>query len=443
MVTIRVRESSVVKPAEATPNVCLWTSNIDQLYTNHAQAVYFYKRPLINSSSSCSDDDFFNSNVLKDGLSKALVTYYPIAGRLKRNELDKGRTEIDCTGEGAIFIVAETDSCVEDLGEFTPNEQLMPLIPNFDNNNDISSFPPLLVQVTHFRCGGVCLSTSISHRIADGISGVNFINTWSDLCRGVEDIEPVPFFDRTILRARDPPIVSFPHIEHKRPTMNIPCTSRLSNPEIAIAKLNISTMQANQLKSKCNKDEFQFSTYEVIAGHLWRCSCKARELEDDQETVMLIPLDCRSRSSPPLPDGYFGNAIFYLSPTAISGDIVSKPLSYAVNLIHETLITSGNNEYFRSAIDFLELHPNIGTLTKGPQSFKGCNIHNATWVRLPVYGADFGWGKPLYMGPGVQRFAGRTLLIPNTPGSDGGFSLIISLESDYHMNLFKEYFYDI
>ncbi|RZC92802.1 hypothetical protein C5167_028060 [Papaver somniferum] len=430
MLKVTVKESSVVKPAEETPKVCLLTSNIDQLSPIHVQTVSFYRRP------AASTDDFFNSTVVKDGLSKVLVTYYPIAGRLKRNE--SGRAEIDCTGDGVIFIEAETDSLIEDLGDFTPNEKLMPLSPNLDYSKDISVYPPLLVQVTRFKCGGVCLSTSIIHIVVGGVCGFNFINAWSGLCRGVNNMKSVPFFDRTVLRARDPPIVSFPHIEHNKPTsMNIP---PLSKPKIAISKLNISTMQATLLKYKCNKGEFRFSTYEVIAGHIWRCACKARELKDDQETVISIPLDCRSRSIPPLPDGYFGNAIFDLAPKAISGDIVSKPLSYAVNIIHETIKTSGNNEYLRSALDYLELHPDISILKGGgPQS---CIIRNVSWLKMPIYGDDFGWGQPLYVGLGTVGLAGLSLLAPKPPCSDGGFSLIISLESDYHMNLFTEYFYE-
>ncbi|KAI3863904.1 hypothetical protein MKW98_031496 [Papaver atlanticum] len=443
MIKVTVRDSCVVKPAEDTPKVSLWTSNIDQLFLMHVQSVYFYRRrsPLTNNPSSFDDaDHFFDSNVLKDGLSKALVTYYPIAGRLKRNETDKGRAEIECNGEGVIFIEAETDSILDDLrDDFAPTEQLMPLIPNLDNYNDVSSYPPLLVQVTHFKCGGVCLSTTVSHTVVDGVCGVNFINKWSDLCRGL-DVKSVPlFFDRTILRARTPPVVSFPHTEHNPPSMNVPLS-----PKIAIAKLNISTVLANNLKSKCNNNgEFRFTTYEVIAGHLWRCSCKARQLIDDQETMISIPLDGRSRLNPPLPDGYFGNAIFDLTPTANSGDIVAKPLSYAVNIIHETLKKKGNDEYFKSALDFLQLHPNINALIKGPETFKGCNIGNISWVRLPIYEADFGWGKPISMGPGIIGFAGLSFLLPNPPGIDSGFSLIIALESEYHMDLFKEYFYDI
>ncbi|XP_026431836.1 shikimate O-hydroxycinnamoyltransferase-like [Papaver somniferum] len=436
---VRVRESSVVKPAEETPKVCLWTSNFDQLCVVHAQAVYFYKPPeSTDDGFSSSSGDFFNSTVLKYGLSKALVTYYPVAGRLKRNE--SGRAEIHCTGEGAIFIEAETDSFMKDLGEFTPNEQLAPLFPRIDySDNDISSYPPFLVQVTHFKCGGVCLSTALSHILVDGVAGINFINTWSDLCRGVEHIKkPLPYFDRTLLRARDPPKVYFSHIEYKLPSVDLPTTSPL--PKIAIVKLNLSTLQANQLKSKCNNYQYRrFSSYEVMAGHIWRCLCIARELKDDEETTISIPLDCRSRARPPLPDGYFGNAIFDNTVRALSGDIVSKPLGYTVNLIHETFRSSGNNEYLRSAIDYLELNPSIRTIAKG----KGCNFRLPTWVRLPLYEADFGWGKPIYVGPGVNKFLGRTFLIPNPAESDGGVCLIIPLESEYQMNIFKKVFYDI
>ncbi|MCL7028458.1 hypothetical protein MKW94_014903 [Papaver nudicaule] len=187
-------------------------------------------------------------------------------------------------------------------------------------------------------------------------------------------------------------------------------------------------MQANHLKSECNKEGFRFSTYEFIAGHIWRCLCNARELKDDEETTISIPLDCHSRSIPRLPD-----------VKAVSGYIVSEPLNYAVSLIHKTFMSSGNNGYLRSAIDFLELNPSVRTIIKG----KGCNFRLSTWVRLSMYEADFGWGKPVYMGPGVNRFVGRGFLLSNPPGSDGGFLTIIPLESECQMNLFKTYFYDI
>ncbi|MCL7051177.1 hypothetical protein MKW94_005154 [Papaver nudicaule] len=418
MVKVTEKESYLVKPSKETPKVCLWMSNIDQTYGD-ALFMYFYRRPALTdatNSSSCSHD-FFNTTVLEDSLSKALVTYYPIAGRIKRDESDKGRAEIDCTGEGVRFIKAETDSLIEGLGDFSPTEQLRPLLPNHFNKDDIDSCPILSVQVTHFKCGGVCLSITISHKVVDGVSVFNFINTCSDLCQ-----------------------------RYKLPYINTSSTSSLSNPKVATANLNISTMQVDQLKSQRKKDGSQFTTYEVIAGHLWRCQCKARELAENQETVISFSADSRSYLSPPLPDVLFGNSCFSLTPAGISGDIVSKPLSYVVGTVHETISSSRKDEYFSIlGQPLIELHPNISTLTKFPETFKGCNIRNSSWVWLPIYEADFGWGRPVYVGPGFIGFPSRTFLAPKPPGegTDGGFSLIISLESDYHMKLFKEYFYNI
>ena len=52
-----------------------------------------------------------------------------------------------------------------------------------------------------------------------------------------------------------------------------------------------------------------FSRFEVLAGHIWRCACKARyKGKSHQPTKVCIIIDCRSRLKPPLPVGYFGNA---------------------------------------------------------------------------------------------------------------------------------------
>lgn len=145
MIKVTVKESSLVQPSEKTPKQCLWTSNIDQLFRMHMPSVYFYKP--ITKNGFFVDNDFFDSSVLKDGLSKTLVYFYPVAGRLKRDELNGGRFEIDCNGEGVMFYEAETDSVLDDLHDFIPNEQLKQLIPKLDNSMDISSYPLLLIQV--------------------------------------------------------------------------------------------------------------------------------------------------------------------------------------------------------------------------------------------------------------------------------------------------------
>ena len=140
---INVKESTMVQPAEETPRRGLWNSNVDLVVPRfHTPSVYFY-RPTGASN-------FFDAKVLKEALSKALVPFYPMAGRLRRDE--DGRIEIDCNGEGVLFVEAETASVVADFGDFAPTLELKQLIPTVDYSGGISSYPLLVLQVcfVHF-----------------------------------------------------------------------------------------------------------------------------------------------------------------------------------------------------------------------------------------------------------------------------------------------------
>ncbi|CAB4284879.1 unnamed protein product [Prunus armeniaca] len=174
VIVVSIRESAVVRPAE--------------------------------EPSASSDLNFFNSGLLNQALSKALVPFYPMAGCFKLNH-HNGRLEIDCNLQGVLFVVAESNCALDDFGDFAPPSDFRTLIPAFDYSGGISSYPILVlqVQVTHFQCGGVSLGVGMDHRIADGVSNMHFVNTWSDIARGDLTNITQPFMDRTLLGARNPP----------------------------------------------------------------------------------------------------------------------------------------------------------------------------------------------------------------------------------------------
>ncbi|KAI7986578.1 Shikimate O-hydroxycinnamoyltransferase [Camellia lanceoleosa] len=434
---IEVRESTMVKAAQEIPSSKrrLWNSNVDLVVPSfHTPSVYFY-RP--NGSPN-----FFEPHVLKEALSRALVAFYPMAGRLVRD--DDGRIEIDCNDEGVLFVEAESDSCVDDFGDFAPTLELRQLIPAVDYSKGISSYPILVLQVTYFKCGGVSLGVGMQHHVADGSSGLHFVNTWSDIARGL-DLTIPPFIDRTLLRARDPPQPAFHHIEYQPPpSMNADpqSTKPESVPEATVSIFKLTKDQLNTLKAKSKEDGnmVNYSSYEMLAGHVWRSVCKARGLPDDQETKLYIATDGRSRLRPALPPGYFGNVIFTTTPLAIAGDLQSKPTWYAASRIHDALVRM-DNDYLKSALDYLELQPDLKALVRGAHTFKCPNLGITSWVRLPIHDADFGWGRPIFMGPGGIAYEGLAFALPS-PTNDGSLSVAISLQTE-HMKLFEKFLYDI
>ncbi|CAN1190770.1 Shikimate O-hydroxycinnamoyltransferase [Linum perenne] len=439
---ISVKESTMVQPAAETPKVGLWNSNVDLVVPRfHTPSVYFY-RPT-------GAADFFDPAALKHGLSKALVPFYPMAGRLRRDE--DGRIEINCNAEGVLFVVAETTSLIDDFGDFAPTLELRQLIPAVDYSGGISTYPLLVLQVTFFKCGGVSLGVGMQHHAADGFSGLHFVNTWSDMSRGL-DLTLPPFIDRTLLRARDPPRPAFHHIEYQPPpTLKTEKTSSAAAvaaektdtaAPAAVSIFKLTKDQLNALKSKSKEagNTIIYSSYEMLAGHVWRSACKARGLTDDQDTKLYIATDGRSRLRPPLPEGYFGNVIFTTTPVASAGDLASNPTWFAAGRIHDALGRM-DDEYLRSALDYLEVQPDLSALVRGAHTFKCPNLGITSWARLPIHDADFGWGRPIFMGPGGIPFEGLSFILPSSE-NDGSMAVAISLQVE-HMKLFEKFIYEI
>ncbi|XVF65884.1 hypothetical protein PTKIN_Ptkin09bG0286800 [Pterospermum kingtungense] len=218
--------------------------------------------------------------------------------------------------------------------------------------------------------------------------------------------------DRTLLRARVPPTPTSHHVEYDPPPSMLASESQsndLIKPSI-VSIFNLTADQPNTLKAKPNiehADTSRYSTYSVLTSHLWRCVSKARGLSDDQPTKLYVPIDGRSRLNPPLPSGYFGNVIFHATPSATAGDLQSEPFTNTIKRIHELVLKQVNDEYLRSAIDHIEKVPDQNTLVRGSHTFRCPNLADAGLMRLPIYDADFGWGRPIFMGPADVEQEGK------------------------------------
>ncbi|KAK6290300.1 hypothetical protein POUND7_001841 [Theobroma cacao] len=414
---IIMKESTMVCPTEETPSRRLWVSNMDLLMTRyHISTVYFYKP---NGSSN-----FFDTKVLKESLSKILVPFYPVAGRLGYDE--NGRLEIVCNAEGVLFIEANTTSIMDDLvRDFADSSKTPQLVPKIDYSGGISSYSLLGLQMVHL------------HFILS-IVGL----TRHEACTLVLRHSWIV----TLLRARNPPTPTFRHIEFEpSPSLKTIVLTPKSqpSPESSIMSMfKITADHLKALKAKVNENSnsnTKYSTYSILTAHIWRCATKARDLLRDQELKLPIPIDGRNRLRPPFPPGYFGNVIFHAAPVTLAGDLLSESFIDTIKRIHEILKVM-DDEYLRSSIDYIEKAPDIKSVGRGPQIMRCPNLSINSWMWLPIHDADFGWGRPIFVRPVNIVHEGKLYILPS-PTKDGSLTLVTRLETS-HMKLFGKLLYE-
>ncbi|KAK4270098.1 hypothetical protein QN277_023178 [Acacia crassicarpa] len=383
-----VGEPILVAPAEETDKGLYFLSNLDQDVRGIVDTVYCFK------SGSRGNEDA--ATVIRQALSKVLVPYYPMAGRLAISS--EGKYVVNCTGEGVLFVEAEEANCeieeIEDLLTKPDPSNLGKLVYPFAvDNTNILEMPLLTVQVTKFKCGGFTLGLFNNHGMQDGMCAMEFVNAWGEIARGL-DLKNPPFLDRTILKAREPPLIEFPHNESLDDIQDISDTTKLYKEEDLICKsLCFDPQKLELLKNKAMQDGLlpRCSTFEALSAFVWRARSEALRMKPNQQTKLIFPVNGRSRFVPPIPEAYFGNATVLQHSLCEAGELLKNPLSFAVGLVQKA-IDLVTDRYMRSCIDYFEM------TRRGWPSYTA-TLSITTWTRLSVHTTDFGWGQPLCSGP--------------------------------------------
>ena len=108
--------------------------------------------------------------------------------------------------------------------------------------------------------------------------------------------------------------------------------------------------------------------------------------------------------------------------------------------VKEAIDRVNNDEYLRSALDYLEVHLRIGKEVLYSKKNVNCpNFSVIDWIQLPFYDMDFGWGKPLYTSPGAAVVEGKSYLFQDLRNK-GSVLLAIALYKE-HMRRFEKLLY--
>ncbi|XP_050874807.1 omega-hydroxypalmitate O-feruloyl transferase isoform X3 [Lathyrus oleraceus] len=372
-----------VQPAEETENGLYFLSNLDQNIAVPMRTIYCFK------SESRGNEEA--GEVIKDALSKILVPYYPMAGKLIISS--EGKLIVDNTGEGAVFVEAEADCAVDEIGDLRKPDpdKLGKLVYDLPGAKSILEMPPMTVQVTKFKCGGFTLGLNMLHCMKDGLSAMEFVNAWAQTARGL-DFKLPPFIDRTILKSRNPPKIEFHHHEFDEIEDLSNAEKTYQGEKIIHKSFLFDPEKLDSLKKKATEDGVlkKCSTFEALSAFVWRSRTSALSMHPNQQTKLLFAVDGRSRFVPPIPKGYFGNSIVLTNSMCKADELLKNPFSFSAALVHNA-IDMINDSYMRSAIDYFEVTRARPSLT--------ATLLITTWTKLSFDTTDFGWGEPLCSGP--------------------------------------------
>ncbi|XP_029126961.1 benzyl alcohol O-benzoyltransferase isoform X1 [Cajanus cajan] len=426
--TVRKCQPELVTPAIPTPHETKLLSDIDdQEFLRFTYSIIQIYR---NESSMANKDSV---RVIRQALAQTLVFYYPFAGRLREG---RGRKlMVDCTGEGVTFVEADADITLDQFGDalqppFVYSSEFLCDVP--DPQEELTTCPLLLIQVTRLKCGGFIVATGWHHTMADGAGLSQFMNAWAEMARGARAPSIAPVWRRELLMARDPPRITrnhreYEHIEDTKVGTN-------SHDNLVRRSFFFGPTEIAAIRRLVPYHLRHCTAFDVITACLWRCRTKALQIEPDEDVRMMCIVNARSRFKPPLPVGYYGNAFAYPAAITTAGKLCGNPFGYAVELINKVK-SEVTEEYMHSVADLMVIKGRCMLTT-----VRSCLVTDLTRARFRD--VDFGWGKAVSGAPAIDKaepFPAATHIVSyKNPKGEDGLVLPVLLPAEAMNRFLKE-----
>ncbi|XP_076924614.1 uncharacterized protein LOC143587111 [Bidens hawaiensis] len=439
-----ISKSTVFPATKSTlPDLKLSVSDLPMLSCHYIQKGNLFLRPPLSIPELIY--------LLQEGLSTVLTHFPPLAGRLITDA--NGYVYITCNDAGGQFVHAEaTHITVTDINSAIHVPDCVKGFFAFDGMVSYNGhFNPLLsVQVTDL-CDGVFIGFSVNHAVADGTSLWNFINMFSEVCRGVKNISKPPSFTReSVLISSEILSVSVPKVTfdeyaplterifsfsresilklkdavNNRKILNcsvngeinaVEVMGKLSNDPIKLSdeKTRIGDWLRNVVVGK-TEPEPEISSFQSLCALLWRAVTRARKFPNFKTTTFRMAVNCRHRLEPKLETLYFGNAIQSVPTYATTEDVLSHDLRWCAEQLNKNVL-SHDDTMVRRFVQNWERDPRCFPLG----NFDGTMLTMGSSPRFPMFDNDFGWGKPVAVRSGrANKFDGKISAFPGR--ADGG-----------------------
>ncbi|TYG38140.1 hypothetical protein ES288_D13G197700v1 [Gossypium darwinii] len=304
--TVERQEPELIVPAKPTPHECKLLSDTDDQAGHRFQirGLHIYR----NNACMQGKDPV---RVIREALAETL-------------EGPNRKLMVDCSGEGVLFIEGDADVTLEDFGDslHPPFPCFKELLYELPASIDLLNSPLLQIQVTRFKCGGFIFAHRFNHTMSDAVGLIQFMSTMGEMARGA--VAPsIP---------TNPPLITCAHLEYdhdKAATGTIMPTDNLVHRSFFFGPTQISALK------RSIPDNLRCSAFDILTACIWRCRTKALELGPDEDVRFICIVNARSKFDPPLPLGYYGNALGYPAVETTAAKLCQNPLEYAIKLVKE------------------------------------------------------------------------------------------------------------
>ncbi|GLJ55784.1 hypothetical protein SUGI_1197850 [Cryptomeria japonica] len=234
---VKIVERCLVLPCLPSPKDTLCLSNFD----NQPLLRTFFNTLLVYEA--CEKNLVDPAKTIREALSKVLVYYYPLAGRLRKKE--DGKLQVECTGEGVLFVGAMVNnnlSAIGDLDYLKPS--FKQLLFTFPFNTDLEELHLIVIQVNRFTCGGFVVVVTFHHSLFDGKGLGQFLKGLGEMARGEVMPSMKPIWDRELLKPRKLLVHNLDMIEDKTRGISHPWALPISKESIQVSL----TLDSNTIK---------------------------------------------------------------------------------------------------------------------------------------------------------------------------------------------------
>ncbi|KAI3849286.1 hypothetical protein MKX03_001685 [Papaver bracteatum] len=461
MMKVEVVSKEIIKPSCSTPHH-LKTFNLsylDQIAPPSQIALLLYYANDHESENRIigeSETDGYCS-ALKKSLAETIIDngIFPIFPRIIDNSF------VDCNDDGVDYFETKVRNCQLSQLIQLPNVQelaktLLPFDP-FANNDEGNSTKLLSVQVNVFGdCGGIVIGLCISHKLADACSVITFINDWASITRviftGDHDQQiKGPLFEAQSL---------FPLKEFLTGSNPPPPPSKIAADDVIVAKKFVfGSSKLAELKKKAKfinefdgvHEQYQPTRFEALSALIRRCfidtdQAKNKGTNPTEVYLAVFAINLRARMIPSLPLNSFGNVTSVALPMVMSVEVAGTKKNdqqyypYLVGKVKDSL-KKIDGDYVRdlqTSNAFLDgMKIVLGGKSEGlPKEKNGrsrCRLLKpkngpsaetltlgfTSWCRLPIYEANFGWGKPIWVGSCAVPMKNVVSLMDTNSSGDG------------------------